>query len=396
MTPRQRLVLGGALAAVTLLVPSQVRGQLEIRGYALGVGSYAGDSDFVDAGATWFGRGRGMLTWDADELSFEAAYEHVLQRQPAGGGFGITSPGGSRVSTDWLPLDWTIHESERSSWRHRFDRLGLRWARGPLEVAVGRQTISWATTLFLTPADPFAPFDPSDPFREYSGGVDALRVRASTGPFTEIEAVVRPADTPEGTTMTALGRVATSRGTWAFGAWGGILHDEAAGALFTTGAVGATSVRSEVALRRGLDGGVVLRASAGLDRFFQPTGRDLFAILEVQYDGYGASDADELLAVAQSPAYGRGDLQVLGQWTLAAQASWQVHPLIAVDALGLVNLLDPSLLFAPGVSWSTTGSASTRLGLFFGAGDGATGPFSLGSEYGSVPAIGYLSGSIFF
>lgn len=394
--PRRHLLAMAVLTSVGALGPAPAFGQLEVRGYALGVGSYAGESDFADAGATWFGRGRGMLTWDADELSFEAAYEHVLQRQPAGGGFGITNPGGSRVSTDWLPLDWTIHESDRSTWRHRFDRLALGWARGPLEFAVGRQTISWATTLFLTPADPFAPFDPSDPFREYRGGVDALRVRASTGPFTEVEAVVRPAETPEGTTMTALARMATSRGTWAFGGWAGMLHDEAAGALFTTGAVGGTSVRSEVAVRRGVDGGAILRASAGLDRFFQPTGRDLFAIVEVQYDGYGATSADELLDVALSPAYGRGDLQVLGQWTLATQASWQIHPLVAVDALALTNVLDPSLLFAPGLSWSTTGSASTRLGFFFGAGDGATAPFSPGSEYGSVPAIAYVSGSIFF
>lgn len=391
-----RFLQAAILAVLCLAAPLGARGQLEVRGYALGVGSYAGGSDLVNSGATWFGRGRGMLDWDPGELTFEAAYEHVVQRQPSGGGFGITTPGGSRVSTDWLPLDWTLRESGRSSWRHRFDRLSLRWTRGPLEFGVGRQTISWATTLFLTPADPFAPFDPSDPFRAYRGGVDALRVRASTGPFTEIEAVVRPAKTPAGTTMTALARAATSRGTWAFGGWGGMLHDEAAGALFTTGSIGATSIRSELSVRRGLDGAAVLRVSAGLDRFFQPTGRDLFAILEVQYDGYGASSADELLVVAQSRAYGRGDLQVLGQWTLAAQASWQVHPLIAVDALALTNLLDPSLLFAPGISWSTSESASTRLGFFLGTGDGANGPFSPGSEYGSVPVIGYLSGSIFF
>jgi hypothetical protein len=391
-----RFFQAAALGALWLASPITAQGQLEVRGYALGVGSYAGDSDLVDAGATWFGRGRVMLNWDPGALTFEAAYEHVLQRQPAEGGFGITTPGGSRVSTDWLPLDWDLHESGRSSWRHRFDRLALRWTRGPLEVGVGRQTISWATTLLLTPADPFAPFDPSDPFRAYRGGVDALRVRASTGPFSEIEAVVRAAETPAGTTVTALARVATSRGTWAFGGWGGMLHDEAAGALFTTGAIGATSIRSELSVRRDAGGGAVLRGSAGLDRFFQPAGRDLFAILEVQYDGYGAASADRLLGVVQSQAYGRGDLQVLGQWTLAAQASWQVHPLIAVDALALTNLLDPSVLVAPGVSWSTTESASTRLGLFLGGGAGSSGPFSPGSEYGSVPAIGYLSGSIFF
>jgi hypothetical protein len=372
-----------------------------VGGYALGVGSYAGDSDLLPAGASWFGRGRLIIDYDRGPLALDAAYEHVLQRQPEGGGFGITNPGGQRVDTGWLPLDWNLTESERGSWRHRFDRLSLQASTGPVEITLGRQAISWATTLFLTPADPFAPFDPSDPFREYRGGVDALRVRTFSGPFTEYEVVVRPAETTQGTTMTALGRWSTSRGGWAFGGWGGLLHDEGAAALFSTGALGATSVRVETALREDPDGGALLRASLGFDRFFQPRGKDLYALLEIQYDGFGAASADELIGVALSPAFGRGDLQVLGRWTAATQASYQLHPLVAVDALALVNLTDPSLLVAPGVSWSTTSTASTLLGTFFGFGEGATigGPGSLprlGSEYGSVPPLGYLSLSLYF
>ena len=49
--------------------------------------------------------------------------------------------------------------------------------RANADLIVGRQPVSWATTLFLTPADPFSPFDPADPFREYRGGVDAARLR---------------------------------------------------------------------------------------------------------------------------------------------------------------------------------------------------------------------------
>ena len=172
------------IALAALLAPARSAAQLEVGGYALGVGSYAGESELLPAGDSWFGRGRLMLDYDRRAFAFEAAYEHVLQHQPAGGGFGITNPGGQRVNTDWLPLDWTIADSETGSWRHRFDRLSMQMAHGPLEVTVGRQAISWATTLFLTPADPFAPFDPSDPFREYRGGVDAVRVRAFSGPFT--------------------------------------------------------------------------------------------------------------------------------------------------------------------------------------------------------------------
>lgn len=43
-----------------------------------------------------------------------------------------------------------------------------------------------------------------------------------------------------------------------------------------------------------------------------------------------------------------------------------------------------------------TSYASTRLGLFRTLGEGASGPFTLGSEYGSVPTTGYVSVSMFF
>jgi hypothetical protein len=139
----------------------------------------------------------------------------------------------------------------------------------------------------------------------------------------------------------------------------------------------------------------VVRVSLGLDRIFQAGGKDLSVLGEVQYDGYGARDAAALIDVAVSEPFSRGDMQVLGRWTVAAQASYQAHPLVGVDALTLVNADDLSFLFAPGLSWSTTSYASARAGVFFGFGDGAPSSFALGSEYGSVPGLGYLSISMF-
>jgi len=196
--------------------------------------------------------------------------------------------------------------------------------------------------------------------------------------------------------MTALARIGTSKGGWAFGGWAGVLHDDPAAALFTSGALGSTSLRSEVALREDEIGDPVLRASVGLDHFFRPGSKDLYLLGEIQYDGYGAATPQELLVVATSDPFGRGDMQVFGRWTLATQASYQIHPLVGVDGLTLLNLDDMSFLFAPGVSWSTTSSASTRLGMYFGVGEGAPTSMSLGSEYGSVPALGYLSVSMYF
>ena len=94
------------------------------------------------------------------------AYEHVatVRHRSALPGIGIGAvPSGG----EWLDLQWTITEEEHLSWQHRFDRLHVGWApTDTFEITAGRQAVSWGTTLFLTPSDPFAPF--SQPTRSGS------------------------------------------------------------------------------------------------------------------------------------------------------------------------------------------------------------------------------------
>lgn len=390
---------GGALAAVaagTVLVPVSAQ-TLDLTGYALGVDMTSGSSALAPSGTTLLGRIRIMPKFVDGPVTVDVAYENVFQRTPVGGGFSITSAGGTTArSGDWLGLDWTVRSTPRTDWRQRFDRLSVAVDAGPMKVTVGRQAISWATTLFLTPADPFAPFDPSDPFREYRGGVDAVRVQTFPGPFSEVEAVVRGADTPGGRTLTALARGQTSRRGWAVGAWGGILHDQGAGALFATGAVRATAIRAEAEVREAPSGGGTVRASVGADERFTVSGRDLYVVVEAQYDGFGATSAREILSTATSAPYARGEMQVLGRWETATQVSYQLHPLVSVDVLALANLEDGSVLVAPGVTWSTTSSLSLRAGAFSGIGRGGVTPAGPRSEYGEVPRLGYVALSWFF
>ena len=270
---------------------------------------------------------------------------------------------------------------------------------GAFEFTAGGQAISWATTLFMTPADPFSPFDPSDPFREYRGGVDALRIRTFPGPFSELELVVRGADTSSGATTTALlrGQTSVGGGAWSVGAWAGALHDEPAGAAFVTGSVGATAVRAEATLREDPAGGSALRFSAGADRFFRPGSKDLYLIIEFLHDEFGTTESSKLLEIASSKPYQRGEMQSLGRNTLATQVSYQVHPLVSLGVLGLTNLDDPSALISFSLSWSASESAGVSLGTFIGAGDDALDPImGFGSEYGLVPRISYASVSWFF
>jgi len=386
------------IAAASLPASPATAQSFDVSGYALGVATSAGDAGALPGGTGFVGRMRVMPVADWGGLALEAAYEHVVTRTDQGG-VSITSPGGGAESSDWLRLGWTVREDERTTWLHRFDRLALRFESGAFEITAGRQAISWATTLFMTPADPFSPFDPSDPFREYRGGVDALRIRTFPGPFSEMEFVLREAGRGAGRATTALvrGQTSVGGGAWSVGAWGGALHDEAAGAAFVTGSVGATALRAEAVVRQRPRGDRILRVSAGVDRFFRPADRDLYVVVEVQHDGFGASEPSDLLPIASSGPYRRGEMQTLGANTLAGQVSYQVHPLLSAAVLGLANLNDASALLSLSLAWSASERASVSVGGFLGSGRETLDPNAgFASEYGLVPGIAYASMSWFF
>ena len=368
----------------------------DVSGYYLNLLSRSGDSPVSDAGVADFQRVRLMWSPSLGPLGLDVAYEHTLQvrgRDVLGAGALAVVPD---ADVDWLELDWTGKSGDHALWRHRVDRLAVTHPMGEsAEISVGRQVISWASTMILTPADPFAPFDPADPFREYRAGVDALRIRAYPGAFSEVDVVVRPTASPSGDQLTALVRGKTNWRGWDVAAWGGMLFDEAAGAASAVGALAGWAVRTEVSIRDG-GTGAVMRGTVGMDRRVAVDGRDLYVIVEYQRDGSGASDSDELLQTAQSSAFQRGELQVLASDALATQASYQIHPLWAADLLALTSLSDGSVLLSGGGTWSFGSNSSLRGGAFVGFGDDALAPTAIASEFGLTPTVLYLSLTHFF
>lgn len=392
-------------AVLVLLVtvrpaPAQIPNPPAIDGYYLNVGLWSDDNPITSGGLTDFQRLRLMSAPRLGPVRLEIAYEHRLTwTEEAGtGAFGTVFADVAPAGGEWLDLQWTPSRSRHWVWGHRFDRLSLDVAPTSwLQATIGRQPISWATTLLLTPADPFAPFDPTDPFREYRAGVDALRLRTFTGPFSEIELVVRPSDTPVGTTVTGLARGRTLLLGWEVSGWAGLVHDDPGAGIGLSGAVGSAAVRLEATLREAEDqGDAVPRFTIGVDRRLTLLDRDLYVILEYQRDEFGAADADELLAVATSAPLARGELQVLGRDVAAASAAFQIHPLWAADLLLLWNLGDASALLAPALSHSLSDDATARGGLFWGFGRETRATGLPGSEFGLVPGIVYLSATIFF
>jgi hypothetical protein len=369
-----------------------------IRGYYLNVPTWSDSNLAVAGGLGNINRFRLMTEPSYRDFPLQAAYEQVLSlsqrtRSDASGLFVGFVPSGA----EWLPLQWTIEDDDHATWVHRFDRLNVGWAPGDaIEMVAGRLTASWATTLFLTPADPFLPFDPSDPFRVYRGGVDAFRFQYFPGPLSDLDLIVRPAEFSTGTTWSALARGRTVWKNWEVSAWGGMLYDKPAAAIGAAGGIGPVAVRGELTLQNN-GGSMALRGSVGIDGRLGVWKRDLYYVVEYQRDGFGAGNSAELLQVAQSDAYARGQLQVLGRDEIVLQGLYQLHPLWALSLLLMTNMDDPSSLLSPSLSYSVSDEMSASGGLFFGFGDDTpTLESPIPSEYGLVPAYVYLSLTVFF
>ncbi|HET7041455.1 MAG TPA: hypothetical protein VFI13_05535, partial [Gemmatimonadales bacterium] len=368
-----------------------------ITGYYQNVGSAVAGTGGGSGTLADLQRLRLMATPAVGPFVLELALEHTLDWERTDA---TTSTSGLLASTragdDWLGIDWTIHQGRSVVWRQRPDRLNLALSRGAWSVRVGRQAISWGTTLFLTPADPFAPFDPADPFREYRRAVDAVRAQWFPGPRSLVDMVVRPASTPDGTTLTALARGMTTWNGWELSAWGGRVHDAGAFAAGLTRSVGASALRAEGAMRRDSTGAWVFRGAVGLDRRVTVAGRDLYAVLEYQHDGFGAERADQLPAITLSGPARRAELQVLGRDEAATQVTYQLRPLLGLELLTLWNLRDGSGLIAPAASRSLSEEVSARAGVFLPVGTAGPTPAMRGSEYGPQPAGAYVAVSAFF
>jgi hypothetical protein len=95
-------------------------------------------------------------------------------------------------------------------------------------------------------------------------------------------------------------------------------------------------------------------------------------------------------------------MQVLGRHEVVGLATFEIHPLVSTDLLGIVNLVDPSGLIVPSITYSAREEAAVRAGFFLGVGaeEGdlvlPTGIRAPGSEYGPVPVTGYASVTVFF
>jgi hypothetical protein len=92
--------------------------------------------------------------------------------------------------------------------------------------------------------------------------------------------------------------------------------------------------------------------------------------VEAYYQSLGASSAQGYLSAASSPRFQRGEVWLLGRGYGALSVSQEITPLVSGSAALIANLLDPSALFAPGLTWSVADEATASIGGYVAVGRG--------------------------
>lgn len=411
--PAGTLVLGACLA--TLLGPATpATGQtplVESGRFALDLGGYVRSLTGVhDAGyeppsadrRSGFHGDVIRLKWraawtDAVVLDVHDRIQAEVSSSPAGfgssvAGFGVSAPPGRSVDLETVWID-----DERLRVSHDLDRLALTLYTPAADVTIGRQAITWGTSLLFPVADLWAQFSPFELDTEEKPGVDALRILTYPTSDLEVDAVV--ADRGKGNGVSAAVRATWSLSSADLYAAAGRLWEEAMALGGVTWLFDTWTLRGEAVVSRDLDADRWLtpRLTVGVDRLSSPVSLSA----EYHFNGLGAGAAPGYAERLQSERFARGESYFLGRHYLGLSASVAVDPQERIHVAGTVlsNLGDPSGALLPAVNWDVGRSARLSLGGLLGFGkkptfDGAV-P-ELRSEYGTYGDLGYAQVAVYF
>ncbi len=326
------------------------------------------------------------------------------------------------VDMSWQPVDAPNYVVEG-----RVDRLVAKVSVPHLDLSVGRQPVSFGSSMVFTPMDLVAPFSPTDIDTEYKPGVDAVRVDGYFGMGGQVSAVVAYAGgwTWDRSIVALHGQY--TLGITDIGLLAAYNHAEPVFGINAAGSIGAVGWQGEgtLTLPADDDEDPFVRASLGAFYSFYE-GPSITA--ELYYQSFGGADATEYLTVYDSARFARGEVWAAGRYYGALSVSYELTPLVNIATFGVVNLADPSAMIGPSVVWSAAQNCDLVAGAFFGAGerphdveifaedfqdedgtwivdeqeleaiyeDVLAERTDLGSEFGMIPAVAYVQMKMYF
>jgi hypothetical protein len=305
-------------------------------------------------------------------------------------GFGVSVVPGRR----W-ELSSVFVDQERLKVWHDIDRLSLTWYTGFADITAGRQAITWGISNVYPVADLWAQFSPFELDTEEKPGIDAVRVLNYPAGGLELDAVL--ADRGSSRNFSAGIRASLSL-PWAdLYAGGGKFWREVMGLAGISAPHGSYKLRAEGALPYDLDGdGFRLpRITLGVDWL----GGETMLSAEYNFNGIGATDAEDYISVLEDPRYAQGETYFLGRHNLGGLASWTPgNDRLSLTLSALWNLQDPSAAFVPNLTYDFGQSTRLSAGAMLSFGD--TPVFEpdlrLESEFGTYGDFVFTMLSVYF
>lgn len=121
-------------------------------------------------------RGPFRLEWNLLAEAVESSERNWLPSQSA-------QDGRSRALEGWSP----VHGDGIA--RAEIDQLNLRWQGQHGSAILGRQPVNLGVGFYFSPLDAFAQFSPTETYRDFRPGVDALRLSWSPSDYSLVELI---------------------------------------------------------------------------------------------------------------------------------------------------------------------------------------------------------------
>jgi len=305
-------------------------------------------------------------------------------------GFGVSVVPGRR----W-DLSSTLVEEDRLRVWHDVDRLSLTWYTEIADVTAGRQAITWGISNLYPVADLWAQFSPFELDTEEKPGIDAIRMLHYPSGSLEIDAVVADRGSSRNLSAGVRGSLSLSWADVYVG--GGKFWREAMGLAGISAPVGSYKIRGEAALPYHLDddGFKLPRVTLGVDWL----GGETVLSAEYNFNGIGATDAEDYGQVLADPRLAQGETYFLGRHNVGGLITWTPgNDRLSVTATGLLNLQDPSGALVPSLTYDFGQETRVSAGALFSF--GATPLFSpdpeLRSEFGAYGDFMFVMLSVYF
>lgn len=302
-----------------------------------------------------------------------------------------TSTGVARQAPEAVDLSWSAVDVDGFSLQGRVDRAVATVHVPHVDVALGRQPISFGAGLFFTPFDLVNPFVPTTIDQEYKPGVDAARVDAFAGTATRLTVAAAYAGDwdLDGVVLAAHGQT-TVGVTDLRVLLAEVQGDEVAGLGLTT-SVGLVGLHTDATFTSPPEADPFVRAVVGAT--WRPTTK-----LTLAGEGYvqsnGAASPEDALTVALDPHWARGEQWALGRWYAAVSAGYELTPLVSPSLAVITNLTDPSVLLSGSLAWSVGDEATVGIGAVVGLGERPE--LALASEFGTYPASVFANLKAYF